>query len=123
VTVNHEFHFHDNGFGGFSPPFRYGFRMSTVARLAAAAIMVTSGLGLVSIGTASTAYADDPPWPFVGYHWCPGQPFDVAGWGPQWDGTTCHDAHHRDIDGTIHNRDYFGPSPFQEWPEIPNTRP
>jgi hypothetical protein len=96
--------------------------MNIVTRFAAAAIMVTAGFGLVSVVTATSAQADDPPWPFVGYHWCPGQPFS-AGWGPQWDNSTCHDAHHRDADGTTHNRDYFGPSPFQTWPEIPNTRP
>jgi hypothetical protein len=97
--------------------------MHTVARFAAAAIMAIIGFGLASVASATTAHADDPPWPFVGYHWCPGQAFDTGAWGPQWDWTTCHDAHHRDQDGTIHNRDYFGPSPFQTWPEIPNTRP
>jgi hypothetical protein len=101
--------------------------MHTVGRFAAAAIMVTTGLGLASVGTPQSwmtrAHADDPPWPFVGYHWCPGQPFNEAAWGPQWDWRTCHDAHHRDADGTIHNNDYFGPSPFQNWPEIPNTLP
>jgi hypothetical protein len=97
----------------------YGSPMSKVARFAAAAVIATTGLGLIGVGGA---HADNPPWPFVGYHWCPGQPFDPA-WGPQWDPTTCHDAHHRDRDGTIHNGDYWGPSPFQDWPEIPNTRP
>jgi hypothetical protein len=92
--------------------------MNTVARFAAAAIMIGTGFGLAS---AASAHAD-VPWPFVGYHWCPGQPFDPA-WGPQWDASTCHDAHHRDMDGTVHNFDYWGPSPFQDWPEIPNTRP
>ncbi len=96
--------------------------MNTVARLAAAAIMVTTGMGLAAAGTVTSAHADNPPWPFVGYHWCPGQPFDAA-WGPQWDSTTCHDAHHRDKDGTIHNGDYWGPSPFQTWPEQPNPYP
>jgi hypothetical protein len=100
--------------------------MNTVKRCIAAAIMATAGFGLASAGApdvwVASAHADDPPWPFVGYHWCPGQPFDPA-WGPQWEPTTCHDAHHRDIDGTIHNGDYFGPSPYQTWPEIPNTRP
>lgn len=97
---------------------RYGSRMNTVTRFAVAAIMVSTGLGLAGLGKA---HADDPPWPFVGYHWCPGLPFDAA-WGPQWNNTTCHDAHHIDQDGIIHNRDYFGPGPFQDWPEIPNTR-
>jgi hypothetical protein len=110
-------------FGGFWGPFRYGFRMNTIARFVAAGIVMITGFGLASVGTATKARADDPPWPFVGYHWCPGQPFSEAAWGPQWDWTTCHDAHHRDMDGTIHNRDYFGPGPFQDWPEIPNTRP
>lgn len=94
--------------------------MSTVARLTAAAITVVTGFGLAGVGAATPARADDPPtwppFPFVGYHWCPGNPFDPA-WGPQWDPTTCHDAHHRDKDGTIHTEDYFGPSPFQDWPE------
>jgi hypothetical protein len=94
--------------------------MNTLARFAAAALMVCTGFGLAS---ATGARADDNvPWPFVGYHYCPGQPFNPA-WGPQWDPTTCHDAHHRDMDGTMHDRDYFGPSPFQDWPEIPNNRP
>jgi len=96
--------------------------MNTGTRFAVAALLLTTGFGLASVDTATRAHADDPPWPFVGYHWCPGQPFS-ADWGPQWDPATCHDAHHRDEDGTVHNRDYFGPSPFQTWPEIPNTRP
>ena len=100
----------------------YGSCMNTAMRLAAAAIMATAGFGLASVSIATSAHADDPPWPFVGYHWCPGNTFDPA-WGPQWDPTTCHDAHHRDRDGTIHNGDYWGPSPFQTWPEIPNTYP
>ncbi|MEY8014613.1 hypothetical protein [Mycobacterium servetii] len=90
--------------------------MNRVARLAAAAITALIGLGLASVSTANRALADDPPFPFVGYHWCPGNPFNPA-WGPQWDPTTCHDAHHRDKDGTIHSDDYFGPSPFQDLPE------
>ncbi|AGC64406.1 putative secreted protein [Mycobacterium liflandii 128FXT] len=96
--------------------------MSKVARSVAATTMVLTGFGLIGLGAAARTHADDPPWPFVGYHWCPGQPFDPA-WGPQWDPTTCHDAHHRDMDGTLHDRDYFGPSPFQDWPEIPNMLP
>jgi hypothetical protein len=100
--------------------------MNTVARFAAAAIMVGTGFGLANVSTATSAHADNPPswppWPFVGYHWCPGQPFDPA-WGPQWEPTTCHDAHHRDRDGLVKDGDYWGPSPFQTWPEIPNTRP
>ncbi len=96
--------------------------MSKVARFAAAAVMATAGFGLASVGTATVARADDPPFPFVGYHWCPGQPFDPS-WGPQWDPTTCHDAHHRDVDGTIHANDYYGPSPFQNQPEKPFLGP
>jgi hypothetical protein len=98
--------------------------MKTAMRLAGAAIMVSTGFGLASVSTTTNAYADNPPypWPFVGYHWCPGQPFDPA-WGPQWEPTTCHDAHHRDKDGLVRDGDYWGPSPFQTWPEIPNTLP
>jgi hypothetical protein len=96
--------------------------MSTFGRFAAAAFIVGTGLGLASVGTATNARADNPPWPFVGYYWCPPNPWDPA-WGPNWDDTTCHDAHHRAVDGTIHANDYWGPSPFQNWPEIPNTRP
>jgi hypothetical protein len=92
--------------------------MNIVTRFAAAALMVTAGFGLAQ----PSASADDPPWPFVGYHWCPGQPFDPS-WGPQWNARSCHDAHHLDEDGTLHVNDYWGPSPFQTWPEIPNTRP
>jgi hypothetical protein len=104
--------------------------MSTVARFAAAAIMAGTSFGLANVASpaplVTSAHADNPPpwppWPFVGYHWCPGLPFDPA-WGPQWDPTTCHDAHHRDRDGVVKDGDYWGPSPFQTWPEIPNTRP
>lgn len=101
--------------------------MKTVARFVAAVVMAGSGFGLAGIGTATNALADDPPptwppFPFVGYHWCPGQPFNPA-WGPQWDPTTCHDAHHRDADGTIHANDYYGPSPFQDQPERPFLGP
>jgi hypothetical protein len=96
--------------------------MNVVTRFAAKAIMVTAGFGLATVGIMPSAHADDPPWPFVGYHWCPGQPFSPL-WGPQWDPVTCHDAHHRDLDGVVHNNDYWGPSPFQTLPEIPNNRP
>jgi hypothetical protein len=95
--------------------------MSKVARLTAAAIMAVTGL-MTTVVTSTSARADNPPFPFVGYHWCPGQPFDPA-WGPQWDPTTCHDAHHRDADGTIHTFDYYGPSPFQNLPERPFLGP
>lgn len=96
--------------------------MNSLMRFAVATLIIPIGYGVLSLGSAGRANADDPPWPFVGYHWCPGLPFDPA-WGPQWDPATCHDAHHRDEDGTIHVNDYWGPSPFQTWPEIPNTRP
>lgn len=88
--------------------FGYGAPMRKVVRLAATTVTVAAGLGLAGLGTAASAQADDPPWPFEGYHWCPGQPFDPR-WGPNWDPHTCHDAHHRDMDGTIHNGDYYGP--------------
>lgn len=96
--------------------------MNTVARAAAAALLVTTGLGMTSVGAASNAHADNPPWPFVGYYWCPPNPWNPD-WGPNWEPNTCHDAHHRALDGTIHTNDYWGPSPFQDWPEIPNTLP
>ena len=96
--------------------------MNKTVRFAAAAIMVSSGFGLAGAVTTTSARADDPTWPFVGYYWCPPNPWNPA-WGPQWEPNTCHDAHHRAVDGTIHSNDYWGPSPFQDWPEIPNTRP
>jgi len=93
--------------------------MNTARRRFAAAVMVS--LGLACVGITPGAYADPPPqpppppspWPskYQGYYWCPGNPFDPA-WGPNWDPTTCHDAHHRDRDGTITSGDYYGPSPF-----------
>jgi hypothetical protein len=87
--------------------------MSKLIPLVASAATVAAGFGLAGGGIAPKAHAEDPPWPFVGYHWCPGNPWNPA-WGPNWDPTTCHDAHHRDIDGTIHNRDYYGPGPFND---------
>jgi len=41
------------------------------------------------------------------YHWCPGD-FWHPEWGFNWDGGTCHDDHHRDIDGGDHSRDFWG---------------
>ena len=100
----------------------YGLPMGTGTRATIYGLRVFVLLMLGCLVWAADARADDPPWPFVGYHWCPGNPFDPA-WGPQWDPTTCHDAHHRDVEGLVRTNDYWGPSPFQDWPVIPNTRP
>ena len=63
-----------------------------MTRLAAAATMLTAGLGLAGL-QAATAQATPAPLP--DYHWCPGQWWD-PGWGFNWDGGRCHDDFYRD---------------------------
>jgi hypothetical protein len=65
----------------------------------AAATVITAGLGLAGIGTASLAEAQ-PTAPLPDYHWCPGQRFDPA-WGHNWDGGRCHDDNY--FDGEPHD--------------------
>lgn len=72
--------------------------------------MVSAGLGFAGLGVAGGVQAQVGPFPQ--YHWCPGQPFDPS-WGPNWDWNTCHDDHHRDVDGPNHSNDYWGPGPDQ----------
>jgi hypothetical protein len=70
----------------------------------AATMVATGGLGLAALGLASgTAQADIGPVPL--YHWCPGDFWD-QGWGDNWEWGTCHDDHHRDMDGWDHSRDW-----------------
>jgi hypothetical protein len=75
--------------------------VKTLARCAATIFIMTAGLGLASVGGATVAAAQVGEFP--SYHWCPGQD-----WGDNWDGGTCHDDHHRDIDGNDHHRDGDG---------------
>jgi hypothetical protein len=80
--------------------------VKTSARCVATTVVLTAGLGLAGVGAAATAQADFRPAP--SYHWCPGQNWDQH-WGNNWDGGTCHDDHHRDVDGNNHDHDFFVP--------------
>ena len=62
---------------------------------------MATGLGLGSVGAATVAAAQVSEFP--SYHWCPGQDWHPE-WGDNWDAGTCHDDHHRDIDGDDHRR-------------------
>jgi len=69
----------------------------------ATTMLVSGGLGLAGLGLASgTAQAEPVVAPL--YHWCPGDGWHPE-WGNNWDPGTCHDDHHRDIDGENHSRD------------------
>ena len=72
---------------------------------AAMTVMMTAGFGLAGLTGATAAQAE--PGPVPGYHWCPGDFWD-PGWGFNWDAGTCHDDHHRDIDGVDHSHDFWG---------------
>jgi hypothetical protein len=82
--------------------------MKKFAQVAAMTVMATAGLGLAGLAAATEAGAQ-PVGPVPDYHWCPGDPWDPA-WGPNWDSGTCHDDHHRDIDGDDTSRDFFWPA-------------
>jgi hypothetical protein len=77
--------------------------MKKFARYAATTAMMTAGLGLAGFGAAANAQAQPGPHPT--YHWCPGDDWHPE-WGNNWDAGTCHDDHHRDIDGWDHSRDF-----------------
>jgi hypothetical protein len=68
--------------------------------------VMAAGLTLAGLGVAAGAQAQPGPIPIPTYHWCPGDPWD-PGWGNNWDWGTCHDDHHRDIDGDDHSRDFW----------------
>jgi hypothetical protein len=72
-------------------------------RFAATTVIMTAGLGLAGMGAATDAQAQVGPFP--AYHWCPGEDWHPE-WGNNWDGGTCHDDHHRDVDGPDHTRDF-----------------
>ena len=86
--------------------------MNTVTRFAAAAIMVTTGLGLASVGTATKltpTIRRGPSWDTTGARACPStRRGDPNGTTPP--ATTRTIATRTAL---IHNRDYFGPGPFQ----------
>ena len=84
--------------------------MKTLFRYATAACVMTAGIALAGVGTATSAVAD--PGHFPSYHWCPGDRWD-PGWGDNWEWGACHDDHHRDIDGGDHSRDFWaGPAGY-----------
>ena len=75
-------------------------RVKTLARCAATTFIMTAGLGLASVGGATVAAAQSgriPELPLVP------RPGLASRMGDNWDGGTCHDDHHRDIDGNDHN--------------------
>jgi hypothetical protein len=70
-----------------------------LARCAATTFIMTTGLGLASVGAATVAPAQIGEFP--SYHWRPE-------WGFNFDWNACHDDHHRDGDGDNHNNDFWG---------------
>jgi hypothetical protein len=79
-----------------------------MTRIAAAATMLTAGLGLSAFG-AATVQAMPGPAPDY-YHWCPGQFWD-PGWGFNWDWGRCHDDFY--YDGDPHDPGHWhGPGPW-----------
>ena len=83
--------------------------MKTLARCAATTFIITAGLGLTNLGAATIASAQVGGFP--SYHWCPGDDWHPY-WGNNWDAGTCHDDHHRDIDGDDHHRDFGAPARY-----------
>ena len=69
----------------------------------ATTMLVSGGLGLAGLGLASGTAQAEPAFAPL-YHWCPGDGWHPE-WGNNWDPGTCHDDHHRDIDGESHSRD------------------
>jgi hypothetical protein len=69
----------------------------------ATTMLVSGGLGLAGLGLASGTAQAEPGFAPL-YHWCPGDGWHPE-WGNNWDPGTCHDDHHRDIDGDNHSRD------------------
>ena len=69
--------------------------------------MLSGGLGLAGWGLGGGIAQAQPFAPFPTYHWCPGDYWD-PGWGNNWEGGSCHDDHHRDVDFDNHDRDYWG---------------
>jgi hypothetical protein len=79
--------------------------VKSLARCAATTFILTTGLGLASVGGTTVAAAQVGDFP--SYHWCPGQDRHPE-WRDNWDAGTCHDDHHRDGDGDNHNNDFWG---------------
>ena len=77
----------------------------TIVGLASAAVLA-GGLGATSFGLAAGTAEAEPGFAPT-YHWCPGDNWHPE-WGGNWDGGTCHDDHHRDIDAGDHSRDFWG---------------
>ena len=75
-------------------------------RVAASTLVITAGLGLAGLGVAAVAQAN--PLPGLDYHWCPGQWWD-PGWGDNWDGGRCHDAHWYDMESRTQDHWHNGP--------------
>jgi hypothetical protein len=76
--------------------------MKKLTQLVATTMLVSGGFGLGAFGLATEADAQIGPVPE--YHWCPGDNWHPD-WGNNWDAGTCHDDHHRDVDGADHSRD------------------
>jgi hypothetical protein len=85
-------------------PRRKGENMNGNILRAAAAVLMSGGVGLAGLGVAS-GIAQATPVPAPLYHWCPGDFWD-PGWGFNWEWFACHDDWHRDIDGDWHDRDW-----------------
>jgi hypothetical protein len=84
---------------------------------AAAAVLISGGVGLTGLGAAG-GIARAAPVPAPLYHWCPGDFWD-RDWGFNWEWFACHDDWHRDIDGDSHDRDWHDrdhDGPWQPWP-------
>jgi hypothetical protein len=101
------------------------FRDTCVVKLStriATTVVLSGGLGLAGWGLGGGIAQAQPLAPFPTYHWCPGDYWD-PGWGNNWEGGSCHDDHHRDVDFDNHDRDYWGDDGPGRWGPPPPPPP
>ena len=83
----------------------------------ATTVLLATGMGAAAFGLG-VGVAQASPQFVPEYHWCPGDQWD-PGWGNNWESGTCHDDHHRDMDGWDRSRDWNPPppppQPWQPW--------
>jgi hypothetical protein len=75
--------------------------VNTMISTAAAAALLTAGLGVIGLGAAPVPAT---PAVFPEYHWCPGQAWN-PGWGFNWNGGHCHDDFYND--GDLHDSGHW----------------
>lgn len=97
--------------------------MNRIAR-AAAAVVVSAGVGVATLALAGPALADGPsytggncPYGLTCTHWCPGDPLIPGSQVITWDWNVCHDWYWNSegvVDvatNTIYPWDFSGPRP------------